>query len=99
MASSSASRSGLATVATGLPSRTISQTLGGLSEDGGLDIHHRAEAERRAVMLIQHHAVEVHQLSIGVNLLVEILIKQFQPHASRSKKRLGVLKKLRSPTI
>ena len=53
--------------------------LGNLGEDGSFDIHHGPETKRRAVMLVEHHAIEIHQLGVGVNLLVEILVEQFRP--------------------
>ena len=47
--------------------------LGRPRQHRGLDIHHRAHAEGRPVMLVQHHAVEA-QL-VAVDLLVEILVQ------------------------
>jgi hypothetical protein len=31
------------------------------------------------MMFVEHHAVEIHQFGVGINLLVEILIEQFRP--------------------
>ena len=46
--------------------------LGDASEDGCLDVHHSAHAEGRAVMLVEHEAVEAHLL--GVDLFVEVAV-------------------------
>ena len=50
------------------------------------------------MMLVEHHAVKIQQLGVGVNLLIEVLVEQLRSVLA-SKKRLGVLKKLRRPTI
>src|SRR6202049_2240226 len=45
------------------------------------DVHHRhllAQAERRAVMLIEHYAVEVQKLLVSVNLLVDVLVEDLR---------------------
>ena len=50
------------------------RALGRTREHRRLDIHHRAEAERRAMMLVEHQAVEAEVL--GIDLLVDVLVEQ-----------------------
>ena len=46
--------------------------IGGLGEDGRLDVHRAAHAEGRAVVLVEHDAVEAHLL--GIDALVEVAV-------------------------
>jgi hypothetical protein len=72
-----------------LPSRNDLHPFGLGRQNGGLDVHHRAQAERRAMMLIEHYAVEVQQLLVSVDLLIDVLVEDLAP-CSGSKKLFGV---------
>jgi len=56
------------------------RALGDLGQDRRFNVHGAAHAERRAVMLVEHDAVEAHLL--GVNALVQISVVEVGAHLS-----------------
>ena len=74
MASCSTSHSGSSQMGRMLPSSTILARLVTRGEDACLDVHGAAHAEGRAVVLVEHQAVEAHLL--GVQPLVDVAVVQ-----------------------